>query len=162
MADPQTATDDELLLKKMPAASVPDSSAQNRPGKGTLKAASVPAAVISPDLDALEELSNLYLEASPEVDDQPVLLCNDCGTPLLRDGSCATCNSVPIKQSPKGKRKVVPQKPASSEKRVQTQPTAANAPPNIPPSLSRSNASGRKKPQPDPNESEFWDLVDGD
>ena len=162
VADPQTTTDDELLLTKMPAASVPDSSAQNRPGKGTLKAASVPAAVISPDLDALEELSNLYLEASPEVDDQPVLLCNDCGTPLLRDGSCATCNSVPIKQSPKGKRKVVPQKPASSGKRVQTQPTAANAPPNIPPSLSRSNASGRKKPQPDPNEAEFWDLVDGD
>ena len=39
----------------------------------------------SPDLDALEELSNLYLEASPEIDDQPVLLCNDCGTPLLRE-----------------------------------------------------------------------------
>ena len=162
VADPQTATDDELLLTKMPAASVPDSSAQNRPGKGTLKAASVPAAVISPDLDALEELSNLYLEASPEVDDQPVLLCNDCGTPLLRDGSCSTCNSVSIKQSPRGKRKVVPQKPASSGKRVQTQPTAANSPLDIPPSLSRSNASGRKKPQPDPNEAEFWDLVDGD
>ena len=166
VADPKPATDDELLLKKMPAASEPNPSSKpvvpSRTRKGHAKAASGSAAVIDPDLEALEELSNLYLEASPEVDDQPVLLCNDCGTPLLRDGRCSSCNIVPAKQSPKGNRKAAPQKSAGSAKRVQTQPATANLPSNIPPSLGRSNASGRKKPQPDPNEAEFWDLVDGD
>ncbi len=166
VADPTPATADDLFSKMPPAASVPGPSAkpptQNRPAAGTVKATSVPAAAISADLDALEELSNLYLEASPEIDDQPVLLCNDCGTPLLRDGRCSTCNSAPVKQHPGGNRKPASKKAANPAKRVQAKPTTGNKPPTVSPSPGRSNPSSRRKPQPDANEAEFWDLVDGD
>jgi len=162
VADPKTATGAEWFSEKSPAVSAPNPSAksppQNPAGKETIKAAPRPAAVISPELDALAELSYLS-QAVAQIEDQPVLLCNDCGTPLQRNGRCSSCNNVPGKQSPKGKRQAALQK---SAKRVQSQPTTANSPPNIPQSLGRSNASGRKKPQPDPNEAEFWDLVDGD
>ena len=117
-----------------------------------------PDVVLSPELDALAELSQMS-HAVAEIEDQPVLLCNDCGTPLQRNGRCAKCNTKPLKQSPKGNRPATPQK---SAKRVQSQPTTADSPPNIQQSARRSNVSGRKKPQPDPNEAEFWDLVDGD
>ena len=118
------------------------------------------AVAISPELDVLAELSNLS-HAPAEIEDQPVLLCNDCGTPLQRNGRCSTCK-IPVKQTPKGNRKAAPRKSASSANRVQTLPTTANSPQNIPPAPGRSHAPGRKKPQSDPNEAEFWDLVDGD
>ncbi len=156
---------ESALSDKTPAASVPNVATQT-PTRGHLNACPLKAVAkapvaISPDLDALAELSNLS-HAVAEIEDQPVLLCNDCGTPLLRNGRCASCNIVPAKQSPKGNRKTAPQKSANSEKRVQTQPTKAKSPTNVPQSLGRSNASGRTKSQPDPNEAEFWDLVDGD
>ena len=156
---------ESALSDKTPAASVPNVATQvptrSHLNAGPLKAVAKAPVAISPDLDALAELSNLS-HAVAEIEDQPVLLCNDCGTPLLRNGRCASCNIVPAKQSPKGNRKAAPQKAASSEKRVQTQPAKSKSPTNVPQSLERSNASGRTKSQPDPNEAEFWDLVDGD
>ena len=66
-----------------------------------------------------------------------------------------------MKPDAKAPRKSSPQKTESQAKRVQAGPSSA-ASQAKPQSSGRNSALGRKKPQVDPNEAEFWDLVDGE
>ncbi len=119
-------------------------------------------------MDALAVLSDLAAVGGGAGDDslhfgeQPVLLCNDCGMPLGRGGVCTGCGakakaakggpanpvraatkkSPPGTPSPPGKQA----RPAGATKAV---PQGKNVP-------------GKPARKTDPNEAEFWDLVDGD
>ncbi len=120
-------------------------TSKTRPGKNL-------ASVRDPEFDALSVLSGLANPKSGggdiEIGDQPVLLCNDCGAPLDRRGTCSTCG-------PAVKPKARPVKPAS--------PAPAAAPRSSKPkSAGAKKATARPKKTNDPNEAEFWDLVDGD
>ena len=120
-------------------------------------------------VDALAVLSDLAGVGPGPGDDslrfgeQPVLLCNDCGKALGRGGICTGCG-VRAKAMKSG-----PEKPAQpAEKRSPPSPTPAS--PTKParkaggPKSLPQGKNGPVKParKADPNEAEFWDLVDGD
>ncbi len=111
-----------------------------------------PASVQVPEFDALSVLSGLANPKSGdgklEIGDQPVLLCNDCGARLDRRGVCSVCG-------PPVNPKTRPVKPAA--------PAPASVQrPSKPKSAGTKQATSRPKKTSDPNEAEFWDLVDGD
>ncbi len=106
--------------------------------------------------DALELLSNLA-DANGEMDgmrstDQPVLLCNSCGGELVR-GRCSQCGAGISKQKP-----ATPRNSPSAKK---APASARKAVPKPDPQPAR-KAEPKKRKAVDPNEAEFWDLVDGD
>ncbi len=163
VASPKPSPVEATLSNTKSPASIPSIAGQPL-AKGVakavvLKAVAGPVAAIRSGLDALEELSNLS-NAAVRIADQPVLLCNDCSTPLLPNGRCSNCSSVSVKQNPNGNRKPAPQKSTSPAKRARAKPTTANPPPNNPQSTGSINTSARGKPQADPHEAEFWDMVD--
>ncbi len=106
--------------------------------------------------DALELLSNLA-DANGEMDgmrstDQPVLLCNSCGGELVR-GRCSQCGA--------GISKEKPATPRNSPSAKKAPVSARKAVPKPDPQPAR-KAEPKKRKAVDPNEAEFWDLVDGD
>ena len=159
------ASNDSSGSGKTPVASRGDVELPRPTPPATAKSGAAKASVkrpgpIPPDLSALAEIAKLS-NAAPQIEEQPILLCNDCGTPLQRDGSCLSCRSKTVKPDAKAPRKSSPQKTESQAKRVQASPSSA-ASQAKPQSSGRNSAPGRKKPQVDPNEAEFWDLVDGE
>lgn len=118
------------------------------------KKKAVPAA--EHEWDALELLSNLA-DANVEVDgrrstDQPILLCDSCGGELVR-GRCTQCGAGVNRQKPTTPR---------------NSPNAKKAPVSARKAAPKTEPKPARKPEPqkrksvDPNEAEFWDLVDGD
>ncbi len=159
------ASQDRQLSKAIPASSIASLDRPPQPGmasgkSGPAKASVQPPVEMPPELSALAEVANLS-HAAVEIEEQPVLLCNDCGTPLQRDGRCSSCNSEVEKRDVKAQRKVAPKKSGNPAKRVQAGPSSATSQPK-PQSSGRSNTQAKRKPKADPNEAEFWDLVDGD
>lgn len=114
------------------------------------------------DLDTLAALSNIFTDNELMIEEQPVLLCNDCGSPLLANGRCASCKVAPAKQSLKQDRKPSAQKAAAPAKRVQAKSANPKSSPSSQPASGRRNRPTTRKPATDPNEAEFWDLVDDD
>lgn len=137
-------------------------------------------------------------DSEPVSGDQPVLLCNECGAPLGRNGKCRSCGAVlrsathpgrsdrqqastsSKRSRPVRNAKPIPTaRPVESERRASrsgsgvsqsgsgvSQDTPArkpeeNAKPPRSPDANRSK-SGRHRRDIDPNEAEFWDLVDTD
>jgi len=138
----------------------PPQSGSSGAKSGTAKVRVQPSAEMLPELSALAEIANLS-HAAAEIEEQPVLLCNDCGTPLQRDGRCFSCNGGVVKPEVTAQRKVAPKASGNPAKRVQAGPSSATSQPK-PQSSGRSNAQAKRKPKVDPDEAEFWDLVDGD
>lgn len=89
----------------------------------------------------------------PGIGDQPVLLCNDCGSPLGRGGVCSACNA---KARPIARPSKTARSPSAGAAKPARQPGTANATP------SAKKPAGKPARKADPNEAEFWDLVDGD
>jgi hypothetical protein len=119
----------------------------------------------NPELDALAELSNIFADGELAIEEQPVLLCNDCGSPLLASGRCSGCSKSQMKPQPQGNRKRSAQNSATPNtaapgKRVKGKPATPTSAPANAPSSGRRNSSAIRKPTTDPNEAEFWDLVD--
>lgn len=110
---------------------------------------------VEPEWDALELLSNLA-DADPDTRDglfvdQPVLLCNSCGGELVR-GRCSTCGAGITKQKSATRNSPSNRKPPAPARKVTPQPESRSA----------KKADPKKRRTGDPNEAEFWDLVDGD
>ena len=127
------------------------------------------AADVAREMDALAVLSDRAAVGAGVGDDslrfgeQPVLLCNDCGMPLGRGGVCTGCGAQ-AKATKSG-----PSKPVrNAAKKVPSSSTAtAPAKPARQVSSSKPVPQGKNGPskparKTDPNEAEFWDLVDGD
>lgn len=149
---PGRVKDDRPTHKKSATVRVPNSGTKH-PGTTSSQA-------VRPDLSALAEIASLSDNVA-EIEEQPVLLCNDCGTPLQRDGRCGSCSShVAAPQGP-AKRKTVSQKSGNQPRQVESSSKPAVSSPRTH-SQDRSTKSARKKSQIDPEEAEFWDLVDGD
>ncbi len=141
----------DKLLELKPAARIAPLSARRDGGNPPLAKslpARKPAPLRNPEFDALSVLSGLANPTSSdgqmEIGDQPVLLCNDCGAPLDRRGECSICR-------PAVKPKARPVKPAPASEQRPSKPKSAGA----------KKAASRPKKTSDPNEAEFWDLVDG-
>jgi molecular chaperone DnaK len=112
---------------------------------------------LEPPLIDLEVLSGLVNEASSssEIGDQPVLLCNHCSRPLGRSGVCLSCGSDRAKPKQKQSPRSAPRpKPANGESPAK--------PGRIPEKKRRPPAGGnaRTVKRVDPNEAEFWELID--
>jgi len=121
------------------------------------------------EMDALAVLSDLAAVGGSVDDDslqfgeQPVLLCNDCGMPLGRGGVCTGCGAraqatksgqgkparTAAKKSPPPATQTTPAKPARQAGSSKAVPQGKNV-------------TGKPARKTDPNEAEFWDLVDGD
>ena len=145
------AADNRPELKPVPQSATPLRGVSPPPAKKTTPA-KMPAPVQIPEFDALSVLSGLANQKSSdgkmEIGDQPVLLCNDCGAPLDRRGTCSLCGpAVKPKARPV---KPAPPAPASVQR------------PSKPKSVGANKATSRPRKTSDPNEAEFWDLVDGD
>lgn len=157
--DPTDATlppSDNLYLKPNARPDVPKpASAPTRPVPPELvdeKPVPQPKATPSvrdPEFNPLEVLSTL--NSSPgghdAIGDQPVLLCNSCGSALGRGGVCSGCGASPDSRKPAKARPV-------SRKAVR---------PGTPPARNETPARKvRKAERLDTSEAEFWDLVDGE
>lgn len=110
-----------------------------------------------PEFDALELLSGLADAAGDDgtknpFSDQPILLCNSCGCELVR-GRCSKCGAGVAKSKPS------PNRNAQAAKKA---PIAARIVAPQPEPRSAKKVEPRKRKPSDPNEAEFWDLVDGD
>jgi len=118
-----------------------------------------------PEFDALAVLSGLaeLKDENPQsaIGEQPVLLCNDCGSPLGRGGVCSRCGAAP-------RRTISPTNVSRSAKNPVTSRPAEPPAKSARPAASTKKSSPSQKPsakstrKSDPNEAEFWDLVDGD
>ena len=94
--------------------------------------------------EGLEELAE-FTEPSVEDADQPVLLCNDCGSILNMHGHCSACGTGRTKPKPPEKKK------------------AKSAERSVPEAGHRRRRSGKKKKASKPKptaEDEFWELVE--
>ncbi len=168
---PGPVNDDSLDLHSIAGENLP--SAKAAPAK-TTPAKTTPATVAPKksvgaanayEFDALAVLRDLGAaesgKASLGIGEQPVLLCNDCGSPLGRGGVCTGCGAVSGSMAPKPK----PARSAGGSSK-NTSPPAGNAKPTRPAGASKPAAAKKSNAKParkaDPNEAEFWDLVDGD
>ena len=159
--------DKDFVSDNTPAAEIqkvtaPASTPPVKAKKIALAAVNKPALVVNHELEALAELSNLFADGELVMEEQPVLLCNDCGSPLLASGQCSSCSKAPLRPQPNGKRKAAAQNTAAPGKRVKGKPASSSSPPENVSSTGRRNPSAAGKPPADPNEAEFWDLVDDD
>ncbi len=112
--------------------------------------------IADPEFDALQELSawSARADKADAIGDQPVLLCNHCGSALGRGGVCAECGAGPAIQKPsKAQSKPVAPKRAKPPGAAGSRPSAASDPPP---------RQARRTERLDTSEAEFWDLVDGD
>jgi len=166
------SADNEIVSEYTPAFEIqkvkaPENKSSANVKKNTPAASKKKSSVANPELDALAELSNIFADGELVIEEQPVLLCNDCGAPLLASGRCSSCSKVQPKSQPHGHRKPAAQKASAQGKRVQGKPassgsaSSSSAPKSVP-STGRRNTSATRKPTTDPNEAEFWDLVDDD
>ncbi len=125
-----------------------------------------PAAPANPEFDALAALSNIFTDGELAIEENPVLLCNDCGSPLLANGRCSNCRKAPVRPQTNPSSKAVAKKTGASGKRVQGKPSSSPSPSGPPPksvpTTGRRSDSASPKPPVDPDEAEFWDLVDDD
>jgi molecular chaperone DnaK len=123
--------------------------------------------VAAPEVDPFTVLSGLARPSEQGVVfDQPVLLCNECGTPLDRNGRCVSC---PASQTPVPAAKAVPRGktvkptatavPAARPARQAGKPVEKPGPASSP---RRKAARPVDPPRADSAEAEFWDLVDTD
>ena len=160
------SADKEIVADNTPAVEIQHVTAPVNPPVAKAKKIAPPtakkSAAANSELDALAELSNIFADGELVIEEQPVLLCNDCGSPLLASGRCSSCHKAPLKLQPKGSRKPAAENSAVPGKRVKGKPASSNAAPKSMPSSGRRNASAARKPPTDPNEAEFWDLVDDD
>jgi molecular chaperone DnaK len=119
----------------------------------------------APEVDPFKVLSGLARPSEQGVVfDQPVLLCNECGTPLDRNGRCVSC---PASQTPVPAAKAVPRGktvnpsatavPAARPARQSGKPVEKPGPASSP---RRKAARPVDPPRADSAEAEFWDLVD--
>lgn len=160
------SADKEMFSENTPAVEIQKVTAPvNTPAVKAQQIASpaakkLPAAI--PEFDALAELSNIFADGEVVIEEQPVLLCNDCGSPLLASGRCSSCSKAQLKPQSNADRKATAQNAAVAGKRVKGKPASSNSPPKSVPSTGRRNTSAAKKTTTDPNEAEFWDLVDDD
>ena len=164
---PTSLSDKEMVSDKTPAAAIqkvtpPVNTTPAKATKSAPVAVKKTASMASPELDALAELSNIFADGELVIEEQPVLLCNDCGSPLLASGRCSNCSKAPLKPQPNGNRKPPIKHAAAPGKPVKGKPAASGPPPKSVPSTGRRNTSSARKPPADPNEAEFWDLVDDD
>ena len=158
-------SDKKIVSDRPPAAAIQKNvEPQNTPPSASKKnvplAAKAMTSNANPDLDALAQLSNIFADGELLIDEQPVLLCNDCGSPLLASGRCSGCSNAPAKRSPTENRQSSAQTSAAPGKRVKAKPTAASHPEKNKSTSAHRDASANRKSKVDPNEAEFWDLVD--
>jgi molecular chaperone DnaK len=109
------------------------------------------------EFDALAVLKDLAVDdagnASVNFGEMPVLLCNDCGSPLGRDGRCRSCGAKVRSTA----------KPAKSGRSAPAAKAKSARPVSGPkPAIPAKKTSAKPARKADPNEAEFWDLVDGD
>lgn len=134
----------------------PKSTTPAKPSKPASPPAPAPAAAEASD--PLLELSQ-FMEAFAVAEEAevPVLLCDECGSPLGRGGECARCQKT-ARPARKAQR---PAGTANTADRTDGRKPVRSSGPQ------KSAPSPRKKPQQssrkneDPEASEFWDLVDG-
>lgn len=149
-------------VSKPVVAEKPVAAEQVPPAPARPPAATEKRAVVSEDpleFDPLTVLSGLANE-DVAIGEQPVLLCNDCGARLGRGGVCTGCGAKPRQAS-------VPARPVRSVKTKNASAAKPAAKPARPiPTAKQTNppkkSSARPSRNTDPNEAEFWDLVDGD
>ena len=169
---PGPADDDRLDLHSIAAENLPPATAKPAPPSLIQKPVAVANTTSTSNYAATKKAvpSGNALEFDPfavlrdlgspesskpnfEIGEQPVLLCNECGSPLGRGGVCTDCGAkarASVRQSK-------PPRSTSSPAAKPARPTgAANA---TPPAKKTTGKPARKA---DPNEAEFWDLVDGE
>ncbi|MEO1984990.1 MAG: hypothetical protein ABGZ24_31120, partial [Fuerstiella sp.] len=122
------------------------------PSPTTKTALSDEWAVVSARLSELSELSDSVDHA-----EQPVLLCNSCGTALSPKGKCPACDAAPKKRK---------QRAGVKKKAVQrTSPPKSSAAGTAPAKRKRKKtptreAAGKSTNKQRSSEDDFWDLVD--
>jgi len=158
------AADKKIVSENTPAVEIKNVAATVNTlavkAKTITPTASKKASAANPELDALTELSNIFADGELVIEEQPVLLCNDCGSPLLGNGRCSNCSKAQLKPQSNANRKAAAQNAAASGKRVKGKPASSSSAPKSVPSTGRRSTSAAKKTPTDPNEAEFWDLVD--
>lgn len=152
----------EIQKVAAPAVKPPAIAKKNTPAASKKK-----SPVANPEFDALAELSDIFADGELSIEEQPVLLCNDCGSPLLASGRCSSCRKAQPKLQPNVNRKPTAPNASAQSKRVKGKPASSSSAsssstPKSVPSSGRRNASAARKPTIDPDEAEFWDLVDND
>ena len=158
------SADKKITSENTPAVEIQNvAAAGNTPPAKVTKvapAALKKASAANRELDALEALSNIFADGELAIDDQPVLLCNDCGSPLLASGRCSNCSKAQLKPQSNANRKAATQNTATPGKRVKGKPASSSSGPKSVPSTGRRGTAAARKPPSDPDEAEFWDLVD--
>ncbi len=166
--DPYSIAGENLPPIVSPATVKPTTNSKASVSKAAVPPKSVSKSTIKPaasasasfdervSIDALNMLAGLADDGSNKAgrSEEPVLLCSECGTTLVKGGKCKRCGNAPSRDATK--RSPVSGTSSNRPDSTPTRPAASAKPSQAP----KKSAKPAKKL--DPNEAEFWDLVDGD
>lgn len=143
---PPQISESEVSRRKQPAV-VPASS---RPS-ATSEAAADQDRSLSEEWALVSDKLMEFSTHKPSVEDadQPILLCNTCGSPLQAGGSCAECGTTPSKKQNPRRRAAKPNKDPARKSRTESGRKSTGGP--------RKATQTRDGRKPD---DEFWELLE--